>query len=219
MTLLLLMASGAFVGLIHSLAPGHWLPVVLLTKARRWSHSSAIRGALTAASGHVLVSLTLGVVALVIGAKLSEGHEAFIERFAGLGIATFGVGYAVMNWKRHSHCHGHEHHGPDPRGEKRPYRFLFLMGLSPCVAALPVFAAAAPMGVVAVAMTMLAFAAGVVAALLGATMLVTFSAVKLDHPIFEHHGDVLTGATVALMGLLVFLLPEAFHFGGHVGFH
>ena len=39
-----------------------------------------------------------------------------------------------------------------------------------------------------------AFSLGVAAALSGASLVVSAGALKLDHPIFEHFGDVLTGA-------------------------
>jgi hypothetical protein len=60
---------------------------------------------------------------------------------------------------------------------------------------------------------MIGFVGGVLIAMLSATGLATFSAFKLDHPIFEHHGDVITGLGVALMGLLLFVHPEWLHFG------
>jgi cadmium resistance protein CadD (predicted permease) len=82
------------------------------------------------------------------------------------------------------------------------------------VAVLPVFAAAAPVGTVAVVVAMIGFVAGVLVALLSATLLATTSVVKLDHPILEHYGDVITGVTVAMMGTLIFFRPDWLHFGG-----
>jgi hypothetical protein len=54
---------------------------------------------------------------------------------------------------------------------------------------------------------MLSFGAGVALSLAGATAAVTLGLLKLDHPIFEHYGDVLTGAAVAAMGLILFAFP------------
>ncbi len=211
--MMVLATSAALVGLIHSLAPGHWLPVVLMGKSRKWSTPHALIGALVTASGHVFISILLGAFALKAGAEILIHHEEWIERYAGLGIAVFGAFYALFSFKRHSHCHGHTHHGPVPKKDSKrsPYAFLFLLGFSPCVAVLPVFVAAAPQGVLAVLVTMMSFAGGVVAALVGATLSVHFGVMKLDHPIFEHYGDVITGAGVFLMGMLLFFVPELFH--------
>jgi hypothetical protein len=206
--LFLLAGSAITIGLIHSLAPGHWLPVVLLARTKRWGLASSLLGALVAASGHILVSVGLGALALVLGAQVFTSHEASIERFSGLGLVAFGLSYAAWSWRRHRACHGHEHHGPEvtKQREKAPFAFLFFLGFSPCVAVLPVFVAAAPLGFLAVAATMGAFALGVLFALGGATLLVARGIMKLDHPLFEHHGDVLTGLAVALMGALLFFI-------------
>jgi len=206
--MILLAASAAFVGLVHSLAPGHWLPVVLMAKSRQWSTRSAIFGALMAASGHIAVSVILGVLGAELGAHFFMEYEHEIESYSGLGLVAFGLFYALYSFKRHSHCHGHEHHGPDVKNQKGPFLFLFSLGFSPCLAVLPVFAAAAPMGIVTLGFTMLSFSGGVIGALVGATLLVSRGLVKLDHPVLEHYGDVITGVSVALIGLALFLFPH-----------
>jgi cytochrome c biogenesis protein CcdA len=207
--MMILAFSAAFVGLVHSLAPGHWLPVVLMAKARKWPIRTAVIGALMTASGHILLSLALGVASIWIGAQLLSSYEPEIERYAGLALSLFGLVYAGFSFFRHSHCHGHTHHGPDPRGRKAPFFFLFSLGLSPCVAVLPVFAAAASEGALAVTVTLAAFAVGVLTSLIGSTLLVSLGLVKLDHPIFEHYGDVITGLGVTLMGLLLFFFSHS----------
>ena len=53
----------------------------------------------------------------------------------------------------------------------------------------------------------LPFFTSVLRALVGATALVTLGIAKLDHPLLEHHGDVITGLGVAAMGVAIFFLP------------
>ena len=218
--MILFASSAAFVGLVHSLAPGHWLPVVLLVRARQWRGRQAALAALVAASGHILVSLLLALASVSLGSKIFEGHHETLERYGGLGLMGFGLVYALFSYFRHSRCHGHEHHGPVPnRKEKAPYLFLFSLGLSPCVAVFPLVAAAAASGGgLAAGAVSVGFAVGVIGALLLATLLVSRGFWLLDHPVLEHHADVIVGITVALMGTLLFFTPhvELFHGGlGH----
>lgn len=215
-------ASAAFVGLVHSLAPGHWLPVVLMAKTRRWSMKTAMAGAVIAASGHILLSIALGVVSIWIGAHYFSTYEEQIEQYAGLALGVFGLIYAAVAYFRHSSCHGHTHHGPEvesefgPQAEQKPrtknkrtpFLFLFSLGFTPCVAVLPVFAAASSKGSIAVLLSFLAFSGGVLASLIGATLVVSLGLVKLDHPILEHYGDVITGSGVAAMGLMLFFFSH-----------
>src|SRR5688572_15866974 len=137
--MILVALSSAFVGLIHSLVPGHWLPVVLVARGRRWSWQQAVGGALVAASGHILLSAAIGVGIALIGAAVLEGHLEEMEHFAAWFAVLFGTGYAGWAYRTHRKCHGHGHHGPQPPARVRPWLFLFSMGLSPCVAVLPVF--------------------------------------------------------------------------------
>ena len=206
-SMILLTFSAAFVGLVHSLAPGHWMPVVLMAKTKRWSKNTAVVGALVAASGHIFLSIVLGTIGIEIGVHFLTRYESQIEHYAGLLLSLFGLCYAGLAYFRHFSCKGHTHHGPDPKHRRWAFLFLFSLGFSPCVAALPVFAAAAPGGVMAVGLSMLAFALGVITALVGATFLALSGLAKLDHPFLEHHGDVITGLGIAIIGSVLFLMP------------
>src|SRR4051812_40795916 len=121
--------SAAFVGLVHSLAPGHWLPVVLMTKAKKWPLKIAVLGALTAAAGHVFMSIVFGLAATNLEMHFLKDYEHQIESYAGLVMAGFGLLYAGYSYFRHHECVGHTHHGPDVAGGKKgPFLFLFTLG-------------------------------------------------------------------------------------------
>ncbi len=200
-------ASAAFIGFVHSLAPGHWLPVVLVAKSRRWGVRDLVLGAIVAASGHILISNALGLLTIGLETTLLRNlhtQEEEIEKFAALMLACFGFAYAVFSYFTHSRCHGHEHHGPRPNTRRRPYAFLFSLGLSPCVAALPIFLAASSRGVAATAIAMAGFSLGVLGALIGSTWVMFKGVGKLDHPVLEHYGDVITGLSLVAMGTVLY---------------
>ncbi|OFZ18081.1 MAG: hypothetical protein A2X94_02600 [Bdellovibrionales bacterium GWB1_55_8] len=206
--MILLATSAAFVGLIHSLAPGHWLPVVLLAKTRKWGIRTAMLGAIAAASGHILVSNGLGFLSVLVGWTFLPEYEHDVERYSGIILIGFGLIYAGLSYFRHSGCHGHTHHGPNPDSKTAPLLFLFSLGFIPCVAVVPIIATAATKGTAAILIAMGSFSIGVLTALIGATAATTLGLMKLDHPIFEHYGDVLTGMGVALMGVIVLFFPH-----------
>ena len=208
--MLTLAFSAAMIGAMHSLAPGHWLPVVLMSKSRRWSLGRSLLGAVAAASGHIVVSGLLGLAAVEAGLALVPGFEESLELYGAAGLILFGLGYATWAYFNHNHCVGHTHHGPVPKkSERSPFIFLFGIGLSPCVAALPLFVASGQGGIPQMLLTLSFFAVGVLGALVIATGLVFTGMMKLDHPIFEHYGDVLTGLGVSLVGLLLLVLPHS----------
>jgi cytochrome c biogenesis protein CcdA len=147
----------------------------------------------------------LGSLSIYLQVHFLEAYEHLIEQFAGLGLMLFGLIYGVSAYFKHSSCHGHTHHGPDPKNEKAPYLFLLSLGFTPCVAAIPIFITAASRGSFSALFSFLAFACGVLAALMSATYFFSKGLLKLDHPVFEHYGDVITGGGVLVMGMILFL--------------
>jgi len=204
---IVLALSAGFVGLVHSLAPGHWLPVVLMAKARRWHIRTAVLGALAAATGHIVISNGLGLVSIFIGFQFLPELEHDVERYASLILVVFGLGYAAFAYFRHWQCHGHTHHGPKPAKTAQAFLFLFSLGFSPCLAVVPIIATAATKGSFATILTMFLFSVGVVITLITATVLTALGIMKLDHPVLEHYGDVLAGIGIAVMGIVLFIVP------------
>jgi len=208
--MMILALSSAFVGLVHSLAPGHWLPIVLMAKAKRWSMREAAFGALVAASGHIIVSISLGLLASFIGHAFFAENLHALEENAGWILVVSGISYAIYSRFQHRHCHDHDHghHGPEPKKDMAPYWFLFGLGFSPCFAVLPLFTTAIGLGTGSLMLVMITFSVGVLAALVGGSLLVARGLVKLDHPLLEHYGDVITGVGVAVMGSILLIFPH-----------
>ncbi len=208
--MILIAWGAALVGFIHTLSPGHWLPIVMLAKAKKWSLKKSLFGALIAASGHIAVATALAIATAFIGAQFFEANHLKIEQISGVVVIIVGLAYAWYSRSRHSHCHGHGHHGPEIESKKEiPYGFLFTMSLAPCVSVLPVFFAASAVSQISVVFSMIAYAAGVISALFLATILVSRGLSWLDHPILEHQGEVITGLLVAVLGVLILILPHA----------
>ncbi len=207
----LLAFSSALVGFIHSLSPGHWLPIVLIAKSKRWSVSQSLLAAFVAASGHIIFSLSLSICSIAFGVRFIEGFEETVERVSGFALILFGLAYGIYYYYRHARCHGHTHHGPSrTRSQAGVWGFIFLLGFSPCVAALPVFIAASAQGWSAIVASMGAFSFGVILALGSATALASRGWLKkLDSPLLEHYGEVMTGLAIALLGVFLLAFPHS----------
>src|SRR5688500_12396312 len=71
--LLLLGASAAGVGVVHAvLGPDHYLPFVVLARARRWSWARTATITLACGSAHVLSSIGLAAAGLALGLTVSR---------------------------------------------------------------------------------------------------------------------------------------------------
>ena len=199
--------TAAAVGALHSLSPAHWVPIVLVMKARRWPMATALLGALVVAITHIVISVGVSAIAIELGMQTLDHYEEWVERYSGAGLIGFGLIYAWFAYRRHAGCRAHAHHHPsslDPKdaARRKPFLFLFFLGLGPCVAAMPPLVAASVHGWAGIIVTSLCFSSGVLITLVGMTWLSTYPKFKLDHPFLEHYGDVLAGLGVAILGVV-----------------
>src|SRR5512143_254668 len=112
----LLAGTAAALGLVHTvIGPDHYLPFIVIGRARNWSLAKTLRVAFLAGLGHILGSVVLGFVGIGLGlavAKL-EGVESARGAIASWLLIGFGLAYFVWGmrraWKDKPHTHPHLH--------------------------------------------------------------------------------------------------------------
>ena len=85
-------ATGFTVAFFHAAIPTHWLPFVLVSRARGWSNGKTLAVAAFAGLGHVALTSLLGLVIAWFGFKLDESAGRLFPWIAGgvlLAIGTF----------------------------------------------------------------------------------------------------------------------------------
>lgn len=112
----ILSLTAASLGFMHTLlGPDHYLPFVVLSKARKWSKIKTIWITILCGIGHVGSSVLIGFIGIAAGVALSklEAFESFRGNIAGWLFIGFGLAYAVwglrraFNNKPHTHAHFH----------------------------------------------------------------------------------------------------------------
>jgi len=112
----ILSLTAASLGFMHTLlGPDHYLPFVVLSKARKWSKIKTIWITILCGIGHVGSSVIIGFIGIAAGVALSklEAFESFRGNIAGWLFIGFGLAYAVwglrraLNNKPHTHAHFH----------------------------------------------------------------------------------------------------------------
>ncbi len=108
--------TAASLGFMHTLfGPDHYLPFVVLSKARKWSKIKTIWITILCGIGHVGSSILIGFIGIAAGVALSklEAFESFRGNIAGWLFISFGLAYAVWGLRRafnnqpHTHAHLH----------------------------------------------------------------------------------------------------------------
>ncbi|MDI6736058.1 MAG: sulfite exporter TauE/SafE family protein [bacterium] len=114
---IILAGTAATIGFVHTiLGPDHYLPFIVLSKARRWSNIKTAVITLLCGIGHVLSSVVLGFIGIAIGIAVFrlEAVESFRGELAAWFLIIFGFAYSVwgihqaIRNRPHEHFHLHE---------------------------------------------------------------------------------------------------------------
>lgn len=115
--LYLLYGTAASLGFFHTiLGPDHYVPFIVLSKARNWSRSKTLWITFISGLGHVSSSVLLGFLGIALGISIHklESLEAFRGSIAGWMLLVFGLIYFFYGIFRYMKKNGHSH----------PFRFL-----------------------------------------------------------------------------------------------
>ena len=107
-----LVISAATLGVIHTLlGPDHYLPFIVLSRARKWTRTRTLWITFVSGLGHVGGSVVLGLIGIAMGISLHrlEALEASRGELVGWMLIAFGIlysGYGVYKYIRRG---GHTH--------------------------------------------------------------------------------------------------------------
>ncbi|MDK1021813.1 MAG: hypothetical protein QGD90_09285, partial [Candidatus Hydrogenedentes bacterium] len=160
----LLTLTAASIGFLHTvLGPDHYLPFVMMSRARGWSLAKT--ACITTACGvaHILSSLVLGSIGIGLGfaAAQLETLEAIRDSVAAWALICLGFAYFLWGLRRaiknrpHSHWHAHDETGPhthghghmrhhahvhagEEAGSLTPWLLFVIFVFGPCEALIPV---------------------------------------------------------------------------------
>jgi nickel/cobalt transporter (NicO) family protein len=111
-----LAGTAASLGLVHTvIGPDHYLPFIVIGRARRWTLRKTLVVAFLAGLGHILSSVLLGFLGIALGIAVArlEGAESTRGSIASWLLIGFGLAYFVWGmrraWKDKPHQHPHLH--------------------------------------------------------------------------------------------------------------
>lgn len=112
----LLAVTAISLGFFHTLlGPDHYLPFIVLSKARNWSLKKTLMITFICGTGHVASSVILGLIGIAVGISVNRlvSIESFRGNIASWLFIAFGFVYMVISirnlYKRRTHSHKHYH--------------------------------------------------------------------------------------------------------------
>lgn len=199
----LLIWSTVTVAFVHALAPDHWMPFVMIGRARKWTARRLFGITLVSGIGHVGSSILLAMIGLVLGRgleaiRMAEGRRTEI---AGWLLIGFGLAYAVWGLKA-----AHRHKADGLGGDSvTAWTLVAVFVLGPCEPLIPlIFLASAqtPHGTVLVASI---FSAVTIAMMLAQTFLGRTGLSLIRSHALDHYTHAIAGLVIAATGAFVMI--------------
>jgi len=114
-----LSVTAVSIGFLHTITgPDHYLPFIVLSKARKWSSLKTILITALCGIGHVGSSIVIGAIGIITGLSIAriqifEGYRGSLAAwlFIGFGLlyCLWGLWRGIRNKGHHHHHHRHVH--------------------------------------------------------------------------------------------------------------
>ena len=225
----LLCGTAATIGILHTLfGPDHYLPFIVMSRARRWSLTRTAVITVLCGIGHVFSSVLLGLVGVAFGIAVTrlEAFEGLRGSLAawlliGFGFAYFawGVQRAIRNRPhQHAHAHGdgdvhahqHTHHSEHahPHGATSrnltPWILFTIFVFGPCEPLIPILMyPAARNSLPGMILVAAVFAISTIGTMLSVVMLSAWGVSFARLGPLERYTHALAGAAICLSGLAI----------------
>lgn len=203
--------TGFTVALLHAAIPTHWLPFVVIGRARGWSRRQILTAVALAGGGHIVATTTLGVGLAWFGYELSERFDHAFHWVVAVILVGLGLWLAFRSPHGHAcnHCQGQPEKLPSGTTDRAALWGLFLtLTLSPCELFLPVYLTAAPYGWPGVAWLSAVLALATLGGMLALTWLTLHTVQRLRWRWLERLDERVIGGLLCLLGVATAVFPH-----------
>jgi nickel/cobalt transporter (NicO) family protein len=232
-----LLALAASIGFVHTLSgPDHYLPFIVMAKARNWKFPKTLLITLLCGIGHVGSSIVIGSIGIAfgIGVQKLQVFESFRGNLAAWTFVFFGFIYFLWGiWKvkrnkvhQHfhfhddgtMHVHHHQHtilkthrhqHAQEPVKPVNitPWILITVFVLGPCEPLIPLLMyPAATANSGGVLLVSAVFSFCTIATMMAVVIFSLYGINFLPMKMFEKYMHPIAGATICLSGLAIVFL-------------
>ena len=224
----ILIVTALSIGFIHTIiGPDHYLPFIVMGKARNWSLKKTQWITFLCGVGHVLGSVLLGVAGIALGIALNllEDIESYRGDLASWLLIGFGLAYGfwgirlAYRSKKHVHEHDHSTEGHHQHTHKHfgkhshihgdeksitPWALFVVFVLGPCEPLIPILMYPASQGSwIDVMWVSMAFGIVTIITMMAMVYIVSMGLMKIKTNFLEKYVHAMAGFIIAFSGLAI----------------
>ena len=225
-----LLTAALSIGFFHTLiGPDHYIPFVMMGKARSWSVVKTATVTFFCGIAHILSSVVLGLVGIFFGVALHKlvRIESIRGNLAAWALIAFGLAYGIWSLKKvlknrshehghlhedgsehahahvHSRGHAHLHPGTDSSAFT-PWVLFTIFIFGPCEPLIPLLMfPAAKNSLAGMILVTAVFGAATILTMLGMVLLSVYGFRLLPFRALEKYSGVIAGAVIFLTGMAI----------------
>lgn len=198
--------STLILSMLHPLIPNHWMPVIAVAKAEKWTLRQSLSATLFTGFSHTLSTLIIGTAIGFAGYKLSQYFEIISQRLASGILIFMGIVYLLIDMRNQKHHHNHTHSAEKIKSDSKT-RFAVLFSLSlamfltPCVEVEAYYFRAGAAGWKGIITVSVIYTVITVSSMLFLVWMGTRSVKNIRWHYLEHHEKLVTGIVLLAIGL------------------
>ncbi len=228
-TTIILIGTALTIGFLHTLfGPDHYLPFIVMSKARNWSMKKTTLITILCGIGHVTSSVVLGLVGIAFGVavlnlEIIEGTRGDLAAWLllGFGFAYFIWGvHKVLKTRRHAHkhfhmegaehshththTHSHSHTHLNKSKNITPWILFTIFVFGPCEPLIPILMyPAATNNILSLILVTLAFSFATIGTMTIMVLSMTYSLNRINLGSLEVYSHALAGAVIFMSGAAI----------------
>jgi nickel/cobalt transporter (NicO) family protein len=203
--------SGSLIlSVIHALIPNHWIPLIAISKAEKWSKKETLFATFITGFSHTFSTIIIGIIVGFVGIKLSESYHYITQIAAPVILLLLGVIYVLLDLFS---SHHHHHTETDEQALKNKKSKLAIitslsiaMFLTPCFEIEAYYFQAATVGWPGIFVVSAVYMFVTLFIMLTLVYLGIKGISKFKSHFLEHHEKRITGIVLILLGILAYFV-------------
>ncbi|MDR3652535.1 MAG: hypothetical protein P4L34_06150 [Paludibacter sp.] len=197
-------------GVIHPLFPNHWIPLIAISKAEKWSNRETVTATLITGFSHTLSTIIIGIIVGFVGIKLSENYSYITKFAAPLVLVLIGIIYLFLDFRKSHHHHHFELNDENLKSKRSKSAIIITlcigMFLSPCIEIEAYYFQAATHGWLGILIVSAVYLVMTLMIMVSLVYLGLKGVNKFNFHFMEHHEKLITGAILVLLGMLAYFV-------------
>ncbi len=205
-----LFTGSLLLSVIHASIPNHWLPIIAIGKAEKWTVRETLTATAIAGFAHILSTVIIGTIVGFIGWQLSSSYDGITHYVAPAILILLGVVYIGIDIMKSGHSHDHSHINQNVLQSRSKWAIILslslAMFLSPCAELEIYFFQAGTLGWAGIFIVSLVYMICTVTFMMILVYLGTLGVSRLNWSFLEHHNRLVTGGVLFILGIVAFFV-------------